>query len=202
MIDKSQAWVKAQNTRTLTLMQECKTMRPSCLGNKPREMKTQKGTNTDLHNNFIHSNQKWKTAQISNTGKHTVVCTCNRYYLAKQMKGNYCCISHGEISKTSYWLKEAKQSTLKSPSAWDSTAAKLTSGYRIQTRDCFGVGAGEKEADRKGAGGTLQGYKTPIFWVWWLTNVTYWSVNLNRYILGQGLKLYPRLFGTSYNSPT
>lgn len=100
-------WVKARNKRTLTLLEERETTRPPCLGHKPQEMKTQKGTNTNLHDNFIHSNQIWKTLQVSTTGKDTVVCTCNRYCLANQPKEN---IAAEDMEKSlKYHMAEGSQ---------------------------------------------------------------------------------------------
>lgn len=99
--------MKAQNKRTLTLLEERETTRPPCLGHKPREMKTQKGTNTNLHGNFIHSNQKWKTVQVSTTGKHFVVCPCNRYCLAKQPKETIA--AEGMEKSLKYHMAEGSQ---------------------------------------------------------------------------------------------
>lgn len=152
MMDKSQVWAKAWDRRALTLLEEHKTTWPPCLGDKPREMKTQKGTNTNLHNNFIHSNQKWTTSHFHHctTGKCTMLCTCNGYYLARQTKGNYYCIKHREISKLSIKWRKPNSPFEKSPSVWNPTAGKQASAYRIQITGCSRLRDGKKEANANG----------------------------------------------------
>lgn len=82
-------------------------------------------------------------------------------------EGNYCCIRHGEVSKISHWLKEAKPYMLEE-SICPKSYSRETDFWlqNPEQRLLQGGGWGEGSCC-KGAGGTLKGCKPPRFWVWW-----------------------------------
>lgn len=160
MMDKSQVWVKAWNKRTLTLLEEHNTMRPPCLGDKPRERKTQKGTNTNLHNNFIHSNQKWQTSHLPHWQMHRGMYmqwillgwTNERKLLLHETCRNLSTINQ---------VEEAKQSMEKSPSACHPTAGKELCA-RSADHGCSRSRVGRRRPTAQGQA-VLWAHTAPVF---------------------------------------